>query len=69
MIMKVEIQLQNKECDTGTHTDHLCYLISQGFNLSDEPWFKTLTNDPQFRCEHCGRTAKSEANLCVPGHL
>ena len=68
-MVTVETQLANKECHTGTHTDHLCYIISQGFHLSDEQWYRTLTDNPKFKCAHCGRTATSDANLCVPGHL
>jgi hypothetical protein len=64
-----ETQVNNTDCRTGVHTDHLCYMISQGFHLSDEKEYKTLVDDPQFRCNHCGRTAKSGANLCVPVQL
>jgi hypothetical protein len=59
----------NVECCTGEHSEHLCYLISQGFHLSDEQEFKALIEDARYRCDHCGRHAKSEANLCVPMHL
>jgi hypothetical protein len=65
----VVTQLNNEECHTGKHTDHLCYIISQGFHLSDEQWYRTLTDNPKFKCARCGRTARSDANLCVPGHL
>lgn len=64
----VETQL-NTECQTGVHTDHLCYMISQGFHLSDEEGYKALVEDPKFKCQRCGRTARNSANLCVPGHL
>ena len=67
--MAEEIAQQNKECCTGTHSEHLCYLISQGFNLSDEEEFRILIEDAEFKCNHCGRHAKSSANLCVPMHL
>jgi len=59
----------NTKCSTGNHSEHLCYLISQGFHLSDEQEFKALTEDAQYRCDHCGRHAKSDKNLCVPMHL
>ena len=67
--MAEEIAQKNTECCTGSHSDHLCYLVSQGFNLSDEQEFKTLIEDAEYRCDHCGRHAKSDASLCVPMHL
>jgi len=67
--MAVELQEPNTKCCTGNHSEHLCYLISQGFHLSDEHEFRTLIEDAEYRCDHCGRHAKSDANLCVPMHL
>lgn len=65
-----EVLLQHTtERRTGNDSEHLCYLISQGFHLSDEQEFKALIEDAQYRCDHCGRHAKSDANLCVPMHL
>lgn len=65
----VETQVNNTECHTGVHTDHLCYIISQGFHLSDEQGYKALVDEPKFKCKRCGRTARSGDNLCVPTHL
>ena len=65
----VETQINNTECHTGVHTDHLCYIISQGFHLSDEEGFKALVDDPQFKCKRCGRTTRSSDNLCMPAPL
>jgi len=56
----------NRECSTDTHTEHLCYMMSQGFHLTNEQEYTALIKEPKFRCKHCGRTAKSDANLCVP---
>ncbi len=67
--MAEEIAQQNTECYTGSHSDHLCYLISQGFHLSDEKEFTILIEDAEYRCDHCGRHAKSSENLCVPMRL
>ena len=53
-------------CDTELHSEHLCYIISQGLHLTDTPGYRTLVKEPRFRCAHCGRTARSRANLCVP---
>lgn len=68
-MVTVETQLNNTECNTGVHTEHLCYIVSQGFHLSDEQGYKALLDDPKFRCNHCGRTARNDANLCAPAHL
>ena len=67
--MAEEIAQHNTECCTGNHSDHLCYLMSQGFHLSDKQKFNMLIEDAQYRCDHCGHHAKSDANLCVPAHL
>jgi len=64
--MKEELLQENTKRCTGNHSEHLCYLISQGFHLSDEQEFKALIENTQYRCNHCGRHAKSDANLCVP---
>ncbi len=50
-------------------TEHLCYLISQGFHISDAEEFKALINKPKFACRHCGRHANSNINLCMPEKL
>ena len=62
------LQKNNEHC-TGNHDEHLCYLMSQGFHISDEQEFKALIEDARYRCDHCGRHAKSDINLCVPMHL
>lgn len=67
--MAEELVQQNTECCTGTHGEHLCYMISQGFHLTDEQEFRILIEDAKYRCDHCGRHAKSDANLCVPARL
>ena len=59
----------NLQCKSPWHGKHLCYMISQGFNTSDKEEFEALTKEPQFKCRHCGRTAKSEQNLCEPEKL
>lgn len=67
--MTDEICSSDSGCDSPSHEQHLCYMISQGFNLTDQDQYNALIEDPQFRCEKCGRTAKSEANLCKPAEL
>jgi hypothetical protein len=53
--------------DEELHTEHLCYIVSQGFDLGDEPSYRALVTNPRFQCSHCGRKAASDKNLCVPG--
>ena len=67
--MAEELVQHNTECCTGNHSEHLCYLTSQGFHLSDEQEFRALIENAKFKCKHCGRQAKSNANLCVPAPL
>lgn len=57
------------KCQSEQHHQHLCYLISQGFHLSDEQEYKALTDSPEFRCGHCHRKANSGQNVCVPVDL
>ena len=57
------------KCCTGLHTEHLCYMVSQGFHVSDEQEYKALVENPRYKCHHCGRVAASDASLCVPGSL
>ena len=59
----------NCQCTSQSHNKHLCYMISQGFNVSDKNEFEALINDPKFKCGHCGREANSDQNLCVPAEL
>jgi len=56
-------------CDTELNEEHLCYITSQGLNLSDPLAYEALIDEPRFKCGHCGRTARSRRNLCVPVDL
>ncbi len=57
------------KCQAELHDQHLCYLMSQGFHLSDAEEYNDLTDDPRFRCDHCGREANGGQNMCVPVDL
>ena len=48
------------------HEEHLCYIVSQGFCVAGDREYEALTNQPRFRCSHCGRQANCDRNLCVP---
>ena len=54
----------NLECESGRHTQHLCYMVAHGFHLSDEHHYQALTKEPKFKCQRCGRVANNAKNLC-----
>lgn len=68
-MMAMEYTKHNTACQTGVHTEHLCYIISQGFHLSDEENYKVLVEYAEYKCRRCGRVAKSDANLCLSAPL
>ena len=53
----------------GLPEEHLCYIMSQGFHLTDEQSYVHLITDPRFRCNHCGKQASRKRNLCIPMEL
>jgi hypothetical protein len=67
MTAKTIISQTHNACEA--HEEHLCYIISQGFHLSDEQTYLALITSPKFRCGHCGRQAASYRNLCIPMDL
>jgi len=58
-----------ERCDIDSHTEHLCYLLSQGFHLDDAGTFQTLIQNPRFQCGRCGLAAADRKNLCRPAPL
>jgi hypothetical protein len=64
--MDVVKENTTERCDIGSHAEHLCYLLSQGFHLDDPEGYRILIQNPRFRCRHCGRDAASPKNLCLP---
>lgn len=63
---KIQLEIVS---DTDLQDEHLCYIVSQGLHLTDEGVYRHLIEDPKFRCDHCGRAAKSRSNLCIPVDL
>jgi hypothetical protein len=59
----------NKECKSDEHTEHLCYYVSQGFHFVNAEEYKWMVEEPKFKCQHCGRVARCENNLCEPVKL
>ena len=64
--MAKDDEKHNIDCESPQHKQHLCYFVSQGFHLTDEQEYKALVENPQFLCQHCGRTAKCKESLCEP---
>ena len=59
----------NKECKSDEHIKHLCFLLSQGEDEKNPEAFQKLVGEPRFQCHTCGRTARSEENVCMPIEL
>lgn len=59
----------NTQCKSESFQQHLCYIVSQGFHLSNKEEYKAMVENPQFKCQHCGRVAGSDKNLCNPVKL
>jgi hypothetical protein len=47
-------------------SEHVCYIVAQGFDLEDASTYRALVEKPRFQCGHCCRTARCTRNLCVP---
>ncbi len=60
---------ENTACNTPGHDAHLCHLMYDGFHYSHREEYKQMVQDAQFRCQFCGRTAKSDKHLCSPQPL
>ena len=65
-IMLQETLKNDSICDSELHNEHLCYIRSQGFHLTNEQEYSALVEEVKYMCEHCHRTARSGDNLCVP---
>jgi hypothetical protein len=61
--------ISNPECKSEHHSEHLCYFVSQGFHLTNDKEYNNMVQDPQFKCQHCGRVANKADNLCKPVKL
>lgn len=59
----------NTDCEGEGHSNHLCFLMYEGFHLSNKDEYRALVQDAHFRCQNCGRTAKAAESLCAPVEL
>lgn len=67
--MTEESVSHNSECGMPSHNRHLCYIVAQGFHVTEPEDYQKLVSEPEFKCETCGRVAKSDENLCNPVRL
>ena len=57
------------ECTADKHQNHLCFLMGEGWHLTQKQKYKDMVQDAQYRCEYCDRTAQKAENLCAPIEL
>lgn len=67
--MAEERTTHNASCGDAEHGKHLCFLMYEGYHLNNKEAYKELVKDAEFRCQQCGRTAKSASSLCDPLRL
>ena len=67
--MAEEMKVQNENCVSNGHDEHLCFLRYEGFHYKNKEAYKEIVQDAQYRCQNCGRTARSDTNLCEPVNL
>jgi hypothetical protein len=61
---------RRRQCRRSYRSDrwrrHLCYIEAQGFHLAEKREPPTRETKARFRCDHCGRMARTAVKLCVP---
>jgi len=62
-------KLPNSRCNHAGHTQHLCALTDDYFHVKCPDEYRTIVKTPEFKCQFCGRAAKSDKNLCYPVEL
>ncbi len=56
----------NAKCKSDEHTRHLCYFVSFGHHVNNEEDYKSLVENPKYKCYFCGRPACCAESLCKP---
>ncbi|MHC4570759.1 MAG: hypothetical protein ACYS0C_01605 [Planctomycetota bacterium] len=56
----------NSRCQKEGHSNHLCILTDKFFHIHNAEEYRAMVKDSEFKCEFCGRTARSDNNLCYP---
>ena len=67
--MVEEVKLPNSRCKSEVHCQHLCTLTDQYFHVNEAEKFRAMVKDAKFKCQFCGRIAKSHENLCYSAEL
>lgn len=67
--MSEKNNIPNSRCKNERHSEHLCTLTDQYFHINNAEQYRAMVRDPEFKCQFCGRTAKSKQNLCYPDEL
>ena len=67
--MSSKRRVPSSRCDRDGHNKHLCILTDYYFHTDNAEKYRALVKNPKFKCQFCGRTAKSDKNLCYPKEL
>ena len=67
--MEAATESHNSACESDKHSEHLCFLMYEGWHFGHRGEYKALVQDASHLCENCGRTAKRASNLCAPKEL
>ena len=59
----------SSRCNRDCHSKHLCILTDQYFHTNAPEEYRAMVMDPKFKCQFCGRSAKSDKNVCYPIEL
>ena len=62
-------KLPSSRCNHAGHTKHMCTLADQYFHINCAEEYREMVTDAKLKCQFCGRTAKSDKNLCYPAEL
>jgi hypothetical protein len=62
-------KLPSSRCNHAGHMEHMCTLTDQYFHINCAEEYREMVKDAELKCQFCGRTAKSEKNLCYPVEL
>ena len=59
----------NAPCSRAGHSKHICTLADRYFHINCADEYRAMVKEPEFKCQFCGRTARSDKNLCYPTDL
>ena len=47
----------------------MCALADQYFHINCPDEYRAMVKEPEYKCQFCGRAAKTTTNLCYPAEL